>query len=246
MSTLRRVAQAAGIAPVVYTVGLGLGGYLAYQHARGRLYVVNQQELCARRKGGTLIIANHPSIMEPWVLLGLHSRFYFADPWGMPWSTPDFGNFVDHWYGRWILVRTIPVHRGNGEQAAQWRSDIISALAQGQTVIVFPEGGRTRSLKGAEQHRVSATGRKIRPFKIRRLLEELPPDVSILPIWVERPWDLREDVSHGIPDGFPQTFVLVGTAQKVPEQLGRLDRVTWCEELVLAQADLLWPLSSQP
>lgn len=241
---LVRCAQIVGIYPAAYTAGLALGGYLKYQKSRGRLVVIGGEELLVRRPRGTLIIANHPSIMEPWTLIGLHARQYLWNPNRIPWSTPDFGNFVNHWYGQWLLVRTIPVYRGSAPKAQQWVDEVIAALERGETVIVFPEGGRTRSIKNGERYIYSKTGRTIRPFKIRRLLEQLPADIPILPIWVEREWDNRPDVSRGLPDGFKSTTVVVGLAKTRPLLNTAGANTHWCEEQVLEQADALPPLTS--
>ena len=239
-SKIVRAVQVVGVYPAAYTAGLALGGYLRYQKRAGKLAVINEGELTVRRPHGTLILANHPSIMEPWVLAGLYAPQSLRNPNRMPWSTPDFGNFVSHWYGQWLRVRTIPVYRGNAEKAREMIVEIVAALCRGETVIMFPEGGRTRSVKNGEKHRRSpVTGRLIRPFKCRRLLEALPSETEILSTWIEREWDNRPKVGHGIPDGFKPMIVVFGRAKRRPAWMTAAQAVHWCEDQILALADTL-------
>ena len=87
------------------------------------------------RSGPVLLAANHISLLDPVVMavvmsrLGRRARFFArADLWHKP---------VVGWAFR--HSRQIPVHRGQGLVAAT--REVHAALAAGQVVVVYPEGG---------------------------------------------------------------------------------------------------------
>lgn len=90
------------------------------------------------RQGPVLIAANHVSGFDPVALAaalakaGRHPRFLASD-----W-------LFDHpWAGFWVRVaRQIPIRKGAGPQQVEAALD---ALAAGECVVVYPEGGIPKS-----------------------------------------------------------------------------------------------------
>lgn len=87
------------------------------------------------REGPLLVLANHQSMFDP-VLVGLASRRYLSylarkNLFEQPLLAP--------------LIRSlnaIPIDRGLGKDGIQ---AVLNALAQGQAVLIFPEGERTHT-----------------------------------------------------------------------------------------------------
>jgi len=100
--------------------------------------------------GGLLLCANHLTMIDSALIawaLG-NPLWYLVRYDRMPWNLPERNNFSSNPLTRlaaWI-VKCIPVVRG-GERGQV--SDVLARvrhlLARGETVLVFPEGGRSRS-----------------------------------------------------------------------------------------------------
>lgn len=97
-----------------------------------------------------LLCANHLTMIDSalvaWALGG--SWWYLIHYSRMPWNLPEATNFASNWVSRaaaW-LVKCIPVVRGGSrEQISEVMDRIHHVLSRGETALVFPEGGRSRS-----------------------------------------------------------------------------------------------------
>lgn len=97
-----------------------------------------------------LICANHLTMIDSalvaWALGG--SWWYLAHYSRLPWNLPEETNFASNWVNRvaaW-LVKCIPVVRGGSrEEVSNVLDRIRYVLSRGETALVFPEGGRSRS-----------------------------------------------------------------------------------------------------
>lgn len=97
-----------------------------------------------------LICPNHLTLIDSalvaWALGG--SWWYLAHYSGLPWNVPEETNFASTWISRVVtwVTKCIPVRRGGDrEQVAAVRDRLCHLLERGETVLVFPEGGRSRS-----------------------------------------------------------------------------------------------------
>ncbi|MEZ0089886.1 lysophospholipid acyltransferase family protein [Streptacidiphilus sp. EB129] len=112
--------------------------------ALGRLTV--SSELTSAPAPGTVVAANHSSLIDPGVLLAGLARLGLEEPVVLAaaglWRIP---------YLRARLVREghIPVHRG-GPQAAEALALATEALARGRVVVIYPEGGLPRRRDSAD------------------------------------------------------------------------------------------------
>lgn len=97
-----------------------------------------------------LICANHLTMIDSalvaWALGG--SWWYLRHYSRMPWNLPERTHFATNWVNRaaaW-LVKCIPVTRGGSrEKVSASLRRIRHLLSRGETALVFPEGGRSRS-----------------------------------------------------------------------------------------------------
>lgn len=208
---MRSIGRAILLCLVVWTLGLALGVFVYLMWLFRGLSVQNWWRLMKRNPGGKVIVANHPSIQETYVLPALFVPLSLFMPWRVPYSTPDKANFFDRWWWAWARIRMIPVPRGKDcrRELPAVVEKMVEALRRGRTIVLFPEGGRTRS--GAHHiHSLNKKGR-IRPLHsavITRLVES-SPDVVFQPVWIDRVDDDRVDIK-GRPDSWQKMEIRVG------------------------------------
>lgn len=183
----RRVKRAVELAPTVYTAGLLFGVVLFLLVITGRVRVRHWQRLFAT--GPVILAPNHPSMLEPFLLLALFAPVYLVCPWLMPWGTPDVSNFMEKkWF---FFARKVCIgiaRKGSDDQVGKARKaarQIIEVLNDGDTVAIHPEGGRTSSGNGPRI--TSKTGRTIRQLKRNglTLCVGRVPNLRIVPVWFE-------------------------------------------------------------
>jgi hypothetical protein len=88
------------------------------------------------------------SALVAWALGG--PLFFLRDFSALPWNLPERRHFAAHWWNRaavWLL-KCLPIERGGArrEQGATL-ARVAWLLGQGEAVLVFPEGARSRSGK---------------------------------------------------------------------------------------------------
>lgn len=97
-----------------------------------------------------LICANHltmiDSFLVAWALGG--SWWYLFHYSRMPWNLPERDNFASSVVSRWAawVAKCIPVTRGGSREGiSRVMSRLRHVLSRGETALVFPEGGRSRT-----------------------------------------------------------------------------------------------------
>jgi len=97
-----------------------------------------------------LVCPNHLTLIDSalvaWALGG--SWWYLLHYDRLPWNLPEETNFAPNWISRaaaWT-TKCIPVRRGGSRERAEAVHDrVCHLLERGETVLIFPEGGRSRS-----------------------------------------------------------------------------------------------------
>jgi len=133
---------------VPVTVGLmrfGLGWTIADVEETRRVYRV----FCDSR-GPRLICANHLTLVDSaliaWALgsPGWFLRHYAA----LPWNVPERDNFAFSSLSRLAayVMKCVPITRGGDRRdVGRVLARVTHLLARGESVLIFPEGGRSRS-----------------------------------------------------------------------------------------------------
>jgi 1-acyl-sn-glycerol-3-phosphate acyltransferase len=236
-SFLRRAGRAVALILMVYVFGVVIGAFTYAMMAIGKLRVHGLWRLIRPRRGGVLIVANHPSIQETIAIPALFVPLSLIAPWRSPHSTPDKSNFFDRWFWAWARVRMVPIPRGgNGRAMAESVDEIVRLLRGGATVILFPEGGRTQS--GDGQIAVPGTSIRARPFKgagLGRILERVP-EMLVMVLAVERAEDTRVDIK-GRPDLWKKMSIFVSQRPfRLMEGVDRDEACQFVQEAFIAVA----------
>ena len=108
------------------------------------------KKMRAHPRAPLLICANHLTMADSfiigWALGGV--AHYLHDFGSMSWNTPERRNFADSRWKRVLayILKCIPVTRGaNRSEVARVLDRVGYLLARGETALIFPEGGRSRS-----------------------------------------------------------------------------------------------------
>jgi 1-acyl-sn-glycerol-3-phosphate acyltransferase len=151
-------------------------------------------------EGACLITPNHISYGDPiWITIPIHRRVYFM-AWDKPFEIPVLGSLMR-------AFGAFPVSLDAADLSAQ--RSALDVLRNGRALVMFPEGGRTR------------TG-KIMPFKMGAFRFALTHGVPIIPVSIkgaENIWPVGRI--------FPRPGKLVITyhppleVERVPEDISR-------------------------
>lgn len=97
-----------------------------------------------------LICANHLTMLDSFVIgMALGSpATYLRDFGALPWNTPERVHFASTWWKQTLiyLFKCVPVTRGSDRaEVARVLAKVSWLLQRGQAVLIFPEGGRSRT-----------------------------------------------------------------------------------------------------
>ena len=147
--------------------------------------IINGWENFPRWTPRILVVSNHQTMMDQFFLIPLFAYQYFFRPFKYgPWTMADRKNFYDNPRFRRVRSRIIPVRRDRVDVASLKMA--VDALERGESVIVFPEGGRTRSApEGTNLLRSEVFGKEMRPLKSGFVCLAQIPGVVVLPIWTD-------------------------------------------------------------
>ena len=144
----RRVGQALGVLwiPLAAFVLRVVLGY----RVRNVAEVRRQFRELVKDDRPLLICANHLTMVDSalvaWALGG--SWWYLFNYRRMPWNLPERANFASNWLNRFAawMTKCIPVSRGGSrEKVSSALERVRHVLSRGETALVFPEGGRSRT-----------------------------------------------------------------------------------------------------
>ncbi len=137
------------LVPLTYYGFLGWLRYRRYRVPELSRLRAEFAELERGRRGPLLICANHITLVDSLIIqwaLAPGWRLFFRPRWFI-WNLPDRHNISATWFLRTVgyLGKCVPVLRdGPPEKARRTLDKVAFLLSRGQTVLVFPEGGRSR------------------------------------------------------------------------------------------------------
>ena len=131
----------------------------------------------ARRstRGGILVCANHLTMVDSFVIAwALAPAWWYVLHYGcVPWNTPERENFARTWPMRALvwLVKCIPVRRGGDRrEVGRVLARFTWLLSRGETGLMFPEGGRSRTGRVDTGATTYGVGRIVRALPGARVL----------------------------------------------------------------------------
>lgn len=185
-----------------WPLGAAIATLLRLVRVAGIIEVKNYENVLAalkmrkEKKGGMLILSNHPLWVEVFVVPAIvgFPRVLLRPFRYFPWSTPK-DSLLKSWFLKWIyLLRALPVPRGRSHAMLQFLKEAAYRLhVKKDMLMTLPEGGRTGSVPGDIIHD-EETGRDLRSIKegyLRILTDkELcptadPEKVTGLTAWVQ-------------------------------------------------------------
>ncbi|MGH0028339.1 MAG: lysophospholipid acyltransferase family protein [Myxococcota bacterium] len=178
-STRRRLAVQKTVARLLSPLSLlaahvamrfGLDLRLADAHEARRTY-----RRLVREDGPLLVCANHLTMVDSalvaWALGS--PGWYFAHFRALPWNVPEERNFASTWPRRVLayVYKCVPVRRG-GDRAdvADTLQRFTHLLASGESGLLFPEGGRSRSGRVEVERAAYGVGRIVKSLPGCRVL----------------------------------------------------------------------------
>jgi hypothetical protein len=108
------------------------------------------RDLWQSRQGPLIVCANHLTLIDSAVIAwALGSWAWFLRHYAaLPWNVPEQRNFTVSFWSRLLvyLMKCVPVVRGGDRAAvAGVLARLTHLLRRGETVLLFPEGGRSRT-----------------------------------------------------------------------------------------------------
>jgi 1-acyl-sn-glycerol-3-phosphate acyltransferase len=193
---------------------------------------------------GLIIICNHPSLYEPFLL-----PFLFASPRclfslkAVPYSLVDKKNYYDKWWFRLFRFFSVPIERENPRKEAETiEKTLRPMLEEGKILILFPEA--TRTFRGINYRggKYSRSGQALARFPqgLSKLFYDM--DCLVLLVWtrggdriIPNEVDFSRTISR-IPRIWRQIKIKVGDLleiRNIPEK----EIIDWLEDTLLSLAE---------
>lgn len=166
---------------LIYLFGALLAGIAGAMRLLGRMTIYHAERFPHFGKK-IIFVANHPSLIDPWVVAALFAKGYLQSPFRCaPLIVADKKNFCESRWWRWMSLIMIAVNRDDKQSSASSFLQMREALNNGRNIIIFPEGGRT--FRGTE-FTTSIQGNRIRILTGGTALLVKKTEATVVPIWI--------------------------------------------------------------
>jgi len=179
---MRKILELAMVLFIAYPYGILTGIAFQFMKLFKIVKVVHWERFPKWRKK-VILVSNHPSIADPFLLTPLFFWQYLFRPFQYgPINLPDRGIFYDRWYFAPFRFFMIPVDRKTKGAGSRVFFLIQKLLDCGRVVILFPEGKRTFK---ARHCFYSEEGNKIGMFKRGLGWIAIRTGAMVVPVWIE-------------------------------------------------------------
>ncbi len=138
--------------------------YFRYRIANVESLRAQYRRIRAQSDAPMLVCANHLTLIDSFLVawaLG-SGPYWLAHPDELPWNTPESTNFGKTWIARTLIfiLKCIAITRGGPREDIGAVLDRIKyLLSMGETALIFPEAGRSRSGRVEEDAGAWGVGR---------------------------------------------------------------------------------------
>ncbi len=166
--------------------------YVVFDLVRDGLIEIRGWDKFPHGEGGVLLVPNHPSLIEPFIMIALFVRALLINPKKLgPYTIADDNNFVSSPLCWPVKSHLFPIIRKENKSAEETAKNVLSiekaelTLKNGGNVLIFAEG--TRSYK-AKEVLTSPAGSRIGKLQggLAVLVTRSKP--KTVPVWVEIKW----------------------------------------------------------
>ena len=133
------------------------------------------REIRARGSAPLLVCANHLTMVDSFLIAwALGNPLWFILHFSaLPWNVPERLNFATKPWQKVVVyvLKCVPIHRGGRRSdVADVLSRVAHLLRKNESVLIFPEGGRSRSGRVEVESAATGVGRVIRSVPNCRVL----------------------------------------------------------------------------
>jgi 1-acyl-sn-glycerol-3-phosphate acyltransferase len=150
----------------------------------------------ARHKGGWIVCSNHLTMIDSFILsyamfsLSNHIIHYKK----LPWNLPEWNNYKDNIILTILcyLSKCIPINRGGSREKMKAAMDkCVYLLNSGETIMIFPEGKRSRTGRVDKEGFSYGVGRFIKNAENCKVMcmylrGDKQASYSVIPSWGEK------------------------------------------------------------
>ena len=148
---------------LAFTV-LAIRLYFRYRLADAEAIRAQYRRIRSQSDAPLLVCANHLTLVDSFLIawaLG-SGPYWLFHPDELPWNTPESKNFGKTWISRILIyvMKCIPITRGGArEDVGLVLERVKHLLLNGETALIFPEAGRSRSGRVDEDAAAWGVGR---------------------------------------------------------------------------------------
>ncbi len=208
---MKKLLEIVTILTITYLYGI-ISGIVFQLMKLFKIVRVVHWERFPKWRGNVILVANHPSIVDPFLLSALFFRQYVIRPFKYsPINVSDKKIFCDHWYFFWLRPLLVPVDRRSKGAGLKTLFLIKNLLDCGKTIIIFPEGSRTFRAKDFLH---SKAGKEIGIFKDGVGWLATKTGAIIVPVWI--------DGSHRVfPNRSDRYFPEINLSERLSIRIGK-------------------------
>lgn len=191
----------------------------------------------AKHGGGWIICSNHLTMIDSFILsYSMFSlRQHIVHYKKMPWNLPEWTNYKDNIFLTTLcyLSKCIPVNRGGSrEKMKEALEKCVYLLEKGETVMIFPEGSRSRTGRVDREGFSYGVGRfinHVRNCKIMCLYlrGDRQEHYSAVPAWGEK-FSVRMEVFTPHPAEGSELRVQREYATQIIDRLEKMEEELFC------------------
>ncbi|HNY50850.1 MAG TPA: lysophospholipid acyltransferase family protein [Smithella sp.] len=186
----------------------------------------------AKHKGGWIVCSNHLTMIDSFILsyamfsLPQHIIHYKK----MPWNLPEWTNYKDNFLLTILcyLSKCIPINRGGArEKMKESLGKCMYLLKSGETIMIFPEGKRSRTGRVDQEGFSYGVGRFIKHLEDCKVMciylrGDKQDNYSVIPAWGEK-FSVHMEVFQPQPAEGSELRVQREYARQIIERLAQME-----------------------